>query len=86
MAIVTSVPDQEGRISLYDIPDADLAKYAVPAEKAAQMFPKKESPTREDAVAVVQPKATGDVQAFGHNVCYYWYCSGGYCWWEWWYC
>lgn len=86
MAIVTSVPDQEGRISLFDIPDADLARYAIPADKAAQMFPKKESPSRDDAVAVVQPKATGDVQAFAYNVCYYWWCSGGYCWWEWWYC
>lgn len=86
MAIVTSPPDAEGKITLYDIPDAELGRYRIDPSAGEKMFPKKESPTRADAVAVVQPKSQGDVQGYAGSVCYYWYCYGGYCWWEWWYC
>ncbi len=86
MAVVSSRPDQDGRITLYEIPDADLAKYAIPQSRAEQMFPKKDNPTRDDAMAVVQPKSSGDVQGYSGSVCYEWWCYGGYCWYEWWYC
>jgi len=85
MAIVNK-PGQEGSVTLYDIPDAELQKYAIPADKAAKMFPKKSNPTRDDAVSVGGPPE-GDVQAYsGHNICWYYCCDHHRCGWCWYYC
>lgn len=87
MAIV-SKPDGQN-VTLYDIPDAELAKYAMSAEAAAKMFPKKEDRTRADATAVAKAGSTGgDVQAYSNqDICYAWECDGyGNCVYVWWYC
>lgn len=87
MAIV-SKPDKE-TITLYDIPDTELTKYLIPADKAAQMFPKKDKPTRADAIGVASASSSeADVQAYGANphICYYWCCDHHGCGWCWYYC
>ena len=74
MAIV-SKPEKDNKVTLYDIPDAELAKYKLSADKATKMFPKKDKPSRNDAVGVVSPSAmSGDVQAYSQDLCYGWYC------------
>lgn len=87
MAIV-SQSAKEGTITLYDIPDAELRKYLIPTDKAAQMFPKKDKPTRADAAGVASASSEGDVQAYGsyHSICYYWCCDHHGCGWCWYYC
>jgi hypothetical protein len=87
MAIVTSSPGADGKFQLYDIPDADLGKYAISADKAATMFPKKDNPTRDDAQGVVTPSSSGDVQGYSGDICYIYQCYyNGYCEYVWWYC
>lgn len=86
MAIVNK-PDKEGTITLYDVPDAELQKYAIPADKAAKMFPKKSNPTRDDALSVATASDDAEVQAYGyHNICYYYCCDHHGCGWCWYYC
>ncbi len=89
MAIVNK-PDKEGRVTLYDIPDAELQRYAIPTDKLAQMFPMKDNPKREDAVSVGTPPSGGaDVQAYSadSSICYYYCCNAyGVCGWCWYYC
>ncbi|HEV2912192.1 MAG TPA: hypothetical protein VGX92_02650 [Pyrinomonadaceae bacterium] len=53
MAIV-SKPDKDNNVTLYDVPDAELEKYKIPADKLAEMFPKKENRTRDDAQFVAK--------------------------------
>lgn len=87
MAIV-SRPDGE-KVTLYDIPDSELEKYAISPEKAGEMFPKKENRSRSDAAAVAKAGSTGgDVQAYSNqDICYAWECDGyGNCVYVWWYC
>lgn len=87
MAIV-SKPEGD-KVTLYDIPDSELQKYAVAPEKAAEMFPKKENRSREDATAVAKAGSQGgDVQAYSNqDICYAWECDGyGNCVYVWWYC
>ena len=87
MAIV-SKPDGQN-VTLYNIPDDELAKYAMSAEDAGKMFPKKEGRTRDDAAAVAKAgSAGGDVQAYSNqDICYAWECDGyGNCVYVWWYC
>ena len=57
MAIV-SKPDGQN-VTLYNIPDDELAKYAMSAEDAGKMFPKKEGRTRDDAAAVAKSRFGG---------------------------
>jgi len=87
MAILNK-PEKEGKITLYDIPDAELQKYAIPADKAAKMFPTKESPTRDDALSITALSAVeGDVQAYNSPyICYYYCCNYYTCGWCWYYC
>ncbi len=86
MAIV-SKPDKDNKVTLYDIPDAELNKYKIAPDKAAQMFPKKESKSRKDAVAVSAASSGGDVQAYSQDTCCYWECySDGSCVWVCWPC
>ena len=88
MAVV-SRPDKENNVTLYDVPDAELEKYKLAPEKAAQMFPKKENKTRADAVAVAKAgTGAGDVHGYSNqDICYAWECDGyGNCVYVWWYC
>ena len=88
MAIV-SKPGKENKVTLYDVPDAELEKYKIPAQKLAAMFPKKENRERSDAHAVAAPASgAGEVQGRGsQDVCYAWECDGeGKCTYVWWYC
>jgi hypothetical protein len=88
MAIV-SKPDKENNVSLYDVPDGELEKYKIPNDKLAEMFPKKENRSKDDAQAVAKAGSQGgDVQAYSNqDVCYAWECDGyGNCVYVWWYC
>ena len=58
MAIV-SKPDRENKHTLYVVPDEVLAQYSIPADKLAQMFPKKEEHSREEAIAVATAAKSG---------------------------
>ena len=90
MAIV-SKPDKENKHTLYDVPEEVLAQYSIPADKLAQMFPKKEEHSREEAIAVATAAKSGgdsEVQAYsGQDICYAWECDAyGNCVYVWWYC
>lgn len=69
MAIVSKLK-KDGTVDLYDVPDNELEKYTIPQEKLAQMFPKKENPSRETAMAVKEGgSGDGDVQAYNAATC-----------------
>lgn len=96
MALVTSIPQAENKVELYDIPDADLQKYRVSGAQAAQMFPEKEKPTgvvsNEGAMSVTaidnaEGLSSDDVQAY-HRICIcrQLYCNAYTCWWHYYYC
>jgi hypothetical protein len=88
MALVSRT-DRNNRVSLYDIPEAELEKYSIPADKLAAMFPPKENRSRDDAHAIAAGGAqSGDVQAYsGQDICYAWECdANGNCVYVWWYC
>ena len=87
MAIV-SKPGKENSVTLYDVPDAELEKYRIPAEKLAQIFPKKQKRERSDAHGIASAAAGSEVQGRSdHEVCYKWECDGsGHCEVVYWYC
>ncbi len=88
MAIVTTIPNKGMSPQAYDIPDADLQKYA----KANTQFVEGEDPVA-GATNVQEADAIGlsesdDVEAYGHR-CYCWYWIGDRyikrqapCWWR----
>ena len=85
MAILCGIGD--AGMSLYDIPDAELAKFQLKSkpldeESRAKLFPDKE-PTKDDAQGVVPVAASGgDVQGFGTNdICYIYDTAGDIIWW-----
>lgn len=89
MTVIHAVKD--GKLSLYDIPDDELAKYDMKAhpmtdEEKARLFPGKDVLTADDAHGVVETLAGegGDVQGYGagNNVCWYTYHPEL----GWWYC
>ena len=87
MAIV-SKPEGD-KVTLFDIPDDQLAQYKIAPEKAAQMFPETGGTDKEEALGVIKAGGVeGDVQAYANmNICYRWRCNGyGHCWYVWWYC
>ncbi len=88
MALVSRT-DSNNKVVLYDVPESELERYRIPAEKLAQMFPRKESRSREDALAVASAGSQGDeVQAYSNqDICYAWECDAhGNCVYVWWYC
>ncbi|MDT5309313.1 MAG: hypothetical protein QOE48_5015 [Mycobacterium sp.] len=90
MTVIHSVV--EGKVSLYDIPDSELAKYDVKAhpitdEERARLFPGKDTLTRDDAhgmVETIPAGGGGDVEGYGAtaNICWYTYHPD----WGYWYC
>jgi hypothetical protein len=69
MAILTSNPDKDNKVKVYDVPDADLQKYELSGEKAASMFPEGDPPSDGEGVTkieIAEPK--GDVQAYQNPV------------------
>ena len=87
MAIV-SKPESGNKVTLYDIPDSDLERYKIPGDKLAQMFPKKESRGRDDAVIRSSVAKGGDVSAYNApEICCGWVCwTTEGCHWECWEC
>jgi len=86
MAILCGI--SESGMALYDIPDAELAKFELKTrpldgEAAAKLFPGKSEPTKDDAHGVVAVAAAGgDVQGFGTNdICYVYDAAGDIIWW-----
>jgi len=89
VAILSSEPTQDGQVTLYDIPDDVLQQYKLDPQRAAQMFPEKDSPTRSDAVAAVnmQQSKSGDVQGYAGWICWRYVCyTNGACYYYEWYC
>jgi hypothetical protein len=90
MTVIHSVVD--GKVSLYDIPEAELAKYDVKAhpitdEERAKLFPGKDTLTRDDAhgmIETIPAGGGGDVEGYGAtaNICWYTYHPD----WGYWYC
>ncbi len=89
MAIVSSLPEQGGEATFYDIPENVLQQYALEKDqltddKKSEVFSGKSDVTKQDAQGVM-PAAVmggGDVQAYGSDICwvrygrtiYWWYC------------
>lgn len=88
MAILTSVGGG-GEASFYDVPDADLQKYAVQKEQLtednAPPSLKGKSPSKDDAEGTMPSGMMGgnsDVQGYSSDVCWVRYGRTVY----WWYC
>ena len=76
MAILTSMPNEGNKVSVYDVPDSVLAEYAVAGDKAASMFPESgktggaEIPQSggANAVKVDNAESLGEVQAYNDDL------------------
>jgi hypothetical protein len=96
MAILTSTPDKDNKVKIYDVPDSDLQKFEVSGADAGKMFPQREKPAggiakSEGAMGVMKidnADALGEVQAYSDVcVCRELLCDGyGNCWWHYYYC
>ena len=95
MAILTSTPGADNKVSIYDVPDSVLSQYAITGEKAAQMFPESKKTagaeipqsSGADAVKVENAESLGEVQAYNAIcVCRELLCNAYGCWWHYYYC
>jgi hypothetical protein len=95
MAILTSTPGAENKVSIYDVPDSVLSQYAVTGDKAAQMFPESKKTSGAEipksgganSVKVENAESLGEVQAYGDIcVCRELLCNAYGCWWHYYYC
>ena len=96
MAILTSTPGEGNKVSIYDIPDSELEKYAVSADQAASMFPESakaagneipKSDTGMSPTRVENAESLGEVQAYNDVcVCRKLLCNAYGCWWHYYYC
>lgn len=95
MAILTSMPGEGNKVSLYDVPENVLSQYAVSGDKAATMFPESAKTSGAeipqsggaDAVKVENAESLGEVQAYAHIcVCRELLCNAYGCWWHYYYC
>ena len=96
MAILTSTPGADNKVSIYDIPDSVLGQYEVTGDKAAQMFPETNKPSGTDipkstgamsATKIDNAEGLGEVQAYNAVcVCRTLYCNAYGCWWHYYYC
>jgi hypothetical protein len=87
MAIV-SKSEGGNKVTLYEIPDSDLNRYQIPEDKLAQMFPQKESRSKDDAVMRSAVATSGDVTAYNSpELCCGWvYYGPGDSRWQCWSC
>jgi hypothetical protein len=95
MAILTSTPGSDNKVSIYDVPDSVLSQYAVTGDNAASMFPESAKATGADipqgagadAVKVENAESLGEVQAYNAIcVCRQLLCNPSGCWWHYYYC
>jgi|SRR4051812_12715828 hypothetical protein len=97
MAILTTMPGEGNKVSIYDVPEDVLKQYAVSGDKAAQMFPETKAasaggslPKSTDAVSatrVENAESLGEVQAYNDVcVCRQLLCNAYSCWWHYYYC
>ena len=96
MAILTSTPGKDNKVSIYDVPDSVLQQYAISGDKAAQMFPETAKPKGEQipksagamaATRVENAESLGEVQAYSEIcVCRVLLCNAYNCWWHYYYC
>jgi uncharacterized protein (DUF2236 family) len=87
MAIVTSNPDKDNKVKIYDVPDADLQKYELSGDKAASMFPEGDPSSDDEGVTKIEmPEAKGDVQAYQSRLCRRLICNAAGCGWFYWVC
>lgn len=91
MAVLNGV-DEAGAFTLYDVPDAELAKYKLSTKPLTdeirnELFPGKDKLTKDDAQGVIQagrgPSSGGDVEGYA-AWCVYWIDDGygNLIWWE----
>lgn len=86
MAIVTSAPNQEDKVRVFDVPDSELSKYEVKGDKAAQMFPEGGS-QNFSKIKTRDMKGADDVQSYNDwCVCTYLVCNAYGCWYERYWC
>lgn len=94
MAIVTSIPSQDDKVKVYEIPDSELQQYEVSGEQAAQMFPESDKPSgvpssegAMTATRIDNSDSLGEVQAYRNVcVCRRLLCNAYTCWWHYYYC
>jgi hypothetical protein len=82
MAILTSNPDKDNKVKVYDVPDEDLQKYELSSDKAASMFPEGDPPSGSEGVTrieLAEPK--GEVQAYQTGWCRRLICNAAGCGW-----
>jgi hypothetical protein len=89
MAIVTSTPNQENKVKVYDIPDSQLSQYELASDKATQMFPEgsQGAVSKMSAAELKKPEGAGDVDAYAEwCVCRTLWCNAYGCWYEYYWC
>jgi hypothetical protein len=87
MAILTSNPDQDNKVKIYDVPDADLQKYELSGEQAARMFPEGDPSSDDEGVTKIEmPEAKGEVQAYQSRLCRRLFCNAAGCYYLYWVC
>ena len=96
MAILTSMPGEGNKCSVYDVPDSVLQQYALSGDKASQMFPESGKASGADipqsggganAVKLENAESLGEVQAYSSIcVCRQLLCNAWGCWWNYYYC
>jgi hypothetical protein len=85
MAILTSNPDQDNKVKIYDVPDADLQKYELSSDQAASMFPEGDSRSGGEGVTRIEIAETkGEVQAYQSGLCRRLICNAAGCGWYYW--
>ncbi len=91
MAILTSMPGEGNKVSVYDVPDGVLQQYAVSGDQASQMFPESKKSSGADipksgganAVKLENAESLGEVQAYSDIcVCRELLCNAYGCWWQ----
>jgi hypothetical protein len=96
MAILTTLPGEDDKVKVFDIPDSALSQYAVSGDKAAKMFPESKKPAGVEipkstaamnAVKVDNAESLGEVQAYSAIcICRVLLCNAYGCWWHYYYC
>ena len=87
MAILTSNPDKDNKVKVYDVPDEDLQKYELSSDKAASMFPEgDQSSDGEGVIRIEVAEGKGEVQAYQSGLCRRLFCNAAGCYYLYWPC
>ena len=85
VAVLSGV-DEFGEMALYEVPDAELPGYRLnlkpmTGELRAQLFPGRDTLTKEDAHGVLPARSAAEAEVEGYvAMCWYWcYCEDAAC-------